>query len=205
MPLPFQPVRLRYGYADGDTLQPIPSVDPDVGGNGLFVKWSEELEDPKSHHANSGGISMVWGPSIGSGALVDGTVSLWIRDLWAPHPAQRTEIQVWLTKARTSDNTVINTRAELFSKESYAPLHNDDLVWDAGGAVVADAPGHRTCTKHVAFGFTAEEVKDTECLRVNVAQYHRRDDQGNILVPGYGKPYPGHVWRAQARLKVWPR
>ncbi|GAA3957724.1 hypothetical protein GCM10023085_45300 [Actinomadura viridis] len=208
MPLPFQPVRVRYGYKNtgGDPIQPIPSVDPDVGGNGLFVYFNEDLEDPKGHHSDSGGISIVWGPNIGSsGALVDGTVSLWVRDLWAPSPTQRTEYQVWLTKARTSDNEVLNTRSTLFSEEGYAPLHYDDLLWDESGNVVTDASGHRMCTKHVQFHFTAEEVKSTECLRVNIAQFHHMNEQGQFLVPGYDKPYPGHVWRAQARLKVWPR
>ncbi|MFF5258563.1 hypothetical protein ACFY4C_06435 [Actinomadura viridis] len=208
MPLPFQPVRIRYGYkaADGDPIQPIPSHDPAIGGDPLLVYFNEDLEDPKSHHSDAGGVSIVWGPSIGSsGALVDGTVSLWVRDLWAPDPSSRTEFQIRLLKYKVSDYSLINTNAQMFSQEYYAPLQHDDLVWDADGNVVPDAPGHRPCNMHATFHWTAEEVKSDECLRIGVAQYHGQRPDGRILVPDHDKPYPGHVWRAQARLKVWPR
>ncbi|MFC5744841.1 hypothetical protein [Actinomadura rugatobispora] len=206
MPLPFQPIRIRYGYKTGDSIHPIPSHDPAIGGNPLLVHFSEDLEDPKSHHSDAGGVSIVWGPNIGSsGALVDGTVSLWIRDLWAPAPDERTEFQIRLLKYKTADYSLVNMTAQMFSQEYYAPLHHDDLVWDSSGNVIPDAPGHRSCNAHVTFHWTAEEVKADECLRVAIAQYHGQRPDGSILVPGYDLPYPGHVWRAQGRLKVWPR
>lgn len=206
MTLPFQPVRIRYGYKAGDTIQPIPAIDPQAGGDHMLVHFSEDLEDPAHHHSDAGGVSVVWGPNIGSSsALVDGTVSLWVRDLWAPDPASRTEFQVRLDRYRVGDFAKINSNSTLFAQEYYAPLNHDDLVWDPAGQVVPDAPGHRPCNAHVTFHWTAEKVKADECLRIAVAQFHTQGPDGCIRIPGYDRPYPGHVWRAQARLKVWPR
>jgi len=218
MTFPFQPVRLKYGFKAGDPIQPITSVDPSEGGPGLFVKFSEEWEDPAHHHSDSGGVSFAWGPCVkasgNNGALVSGSVHLWIRDLLAPSGwgGYRTEIQGYLTKAKVSDYSLVDTSHELFSEEKYAPPGSDTLLWNANGDAVADVTGHKTVTKHCAWHWKLEELEADECMRFNVAQFHKKVD-GQFVIPdnaGFpvecvGMPWPGHVWRAQLRAEIWPR
>lgn len=215
MAVPFQVVRLQYGFKTGDQPQPIASVDPTEGGPGTQVYWSQELDDPASHHNNNGSYSFVWGPSIGSsaGAYVDGSVHLWIRDLYAPFGfgGYRTEVQGFLTKWNTSDYSQVYTFHELFGEERYAQPSYDQLFWDTSGDVVVDAPGHKPSTTHLAWHWTAEKVLPGEAMRFDIAQMHNKVG-GEFVIPdgagfpagAVGRPWPGHILRAQLRAKVWP-
>jgi hypothetical protein len=218
MPLPYQPVRLRYGYKPGSAYQAIPCVDTAVViGEPTDIYFDEDLTDPYSHHANSGGISIINGPASPNGYWVDGTISLWIRDLWSPNKDHQTEFQVRLRKCTVlpdidgvvkpngQSGPTLNTNSTLFSDEDYGPVHYDDLLWDANGNVSPDEPSHTPVNKHYMFEFKCEEVNANERLRVAISQFHSANANGNFLVPGYDMPYPGYIWRAQARLKAWPR
>lgn len=211
--LPFQPVRLKTGDKPGDTIQPITSVDPSVGGPGLQVFWSQEAEDPNSHHNNAGSKSFVWGPNIGAHrALVDVTVHLWTRDLIAPGGwgGYRTEVQGFLTKWKVGDYEQVDIDHEVLSAEVYCQPSNDTLFWDSAGNVVPNAPGHKPSTTHMQFGWGQAEVFEDEALRFDAAQYHRLID-GVFKIPEnddfppetWGKPWPGHILRATLEAKVW--
>ncbi|MGI5169875.1 hypothetical protein ACQEU3_46720 [Spirillospora sp. CA-253888] len=196
-----QPVHLRYGYKAGDQPQPIPVVNRHVGGEGRQVWFSEDLEDPAGHHANGGGVSLINGPGDARGYDVWGTVSLWVRDLWAPDAEHRTECQMWMSLCSVNADGGSGPTVRTFpAQEWYAPIQHDDLVWDSSGDVVTDAAGHSPSTKHVVFPVQPLHVPSNRRLRVHICQFH-----DNPNVPGYDLPYPGHILRAWADLLAVPR
>lgn len=196
-----QPVHLRYGFLPGDSGQPIPTVNRATGGEGLKINFSEDLEDPAWHHPNAGGISIINGPGSSTGYDVWGTISLWIRDLWAPDPASRTEIQTWISLAEVlpggGSGATVDTRP---AQEHYAPLQHDDLVWGPDGQVSASVEGHDYSTLHLIHPVQPIYVPADRRLRVHIAQFHDA-----ALVPGYGLPWPGHIRKAWADLIAVPR
>lgn len=195
-----QPVHLRYGVKAGG-LQPIPNIDRHVGGEGLKIYFDEDLEDPSGHHANGGGISLINGPGDPQGYDVWGTVSLWVRDLWAPDAEHCTECQMWLSLCEVLANGDSGATKESFpAQEWYAPIQHDDLVWDAAGTVSAAVPGHDFSTKHVKFPVGPIHVPSNRRLRVHLCQLH-----DETTVPGYGNPWPGHVHYAWCDLLAVPR
>lgn len=196
-----QPVHLQYGFESGDTGQPIPVIDRTVGGEGLKIYFSEDLEDPAGHHSNSGGISIINGPGNAAGYDVSGTISLWVRDLWAPDASSRTECQMWMSLCSVDSAGASGATVKTFpAKEWYAPLQHDDLVWDSAGVVSQSVSGHDFSTKHVVFAFQPLFVPSNRRLRAHICQFH-----GDPNVPGYDKPYPGHVHKAWADLSAVPR
>lgn len=196
-----QPVHLRYGYMPGDTWQPIPVIDRNLGGEGLKINFSEDLEDPNSHHSNTGGISIVNGPGSSTGYDVWGTISLWIRDLWAPDPSTRTECQVWMSHCEVVSGGASGATVKTFpAHEFYAPLQHDALVWDVTGAVSQTVEDHDFSTKHVVFAFQPMFVPNNRRVRAHICQFH-----GDPNEPVSGNPYPGHIHKAWADLCVLPR
>lgn len=196
-----QPIHLRYGYDTDDSGQNIPVIDRAVGGEGLQIYFSQDLEDPNHHHATGGGISLVNGPGDAQGYDVWGTISLWVRDLWAPDADHRTECQMWASLCEVSANGNSGATVKTFpAQEWYAPIQHDALVWDGSGNVIKDAAGHSPSVKHVVFPVQPLHVAADRRLRVHICQFH--DDP---TVPGYGNPYPGHIHRAWADLMAVPR
>lgn len=196
-----QSVHCRYGYVSGEDPQPVPVINRFVGGEGRMIWFSEDTEDPVGHHANSGGVSLINGPGDAQGYDVWGTISLWVRDLWAPDPASRTECQMWMSLCEVkTDGSSGVTKTTFPAQEWYAPIQHDDLLWDEAGNVVVDAPGHSPSVKHVVFPVQPLHVPANRRLRVHICQFH--DDP---LIPGIGKPYPGHIMRANADLLAVPR
>lgn len=196
-----QPVHLQYGYESGDTGQPIPVIDRTVGGEGLKIYFSDDVEDPAGHHSNTGGISIINGPGNAAGYDVWGTLSLWICDLWAPDADTRTECQVWASLCEVvsgggSGNTVVTFAAHEF----YAPIQHDALVWDLNGQVSASVSGHDASVKHIKVPVGPLFVPSNRRLRVHIGQFH-----GSPNVPGYNTPYPGYVRKAWADLSAVPR
>lgn len=196
-----QAVHLRYGYKTGDTGQPIPVIDRTVGGEGLKVYFSEDLEDPAGHHSNAGGISIINGPGDPSGYDVWGTVSFWIEDLWGPDPDSRTECQAWMSLCEVlSGGASGDTVATFPAHEFYAPLQHDALLWDELGHVSSAVDGHDPSVKHIKIPVGPLHVPANRRLRAHLGQFH-----GNLNVPGYDLPYPGRVRRAWADLCAVPR
>ncbi|WP_344593221.1 hypothetical protein [Actinomadura vinacea] len=196
-----QPVHCRYGYLSADTGQDITVVDPSVGGEGLKIYFSQDVEDPHRHHADAGGPSLINGPNAAQGFDVWGDVSVWLADLWAPAPVSRTEFQMWVSLCEVlADGSSGATVKRFPAVEAYAPLNHDDKVWNANGDLVRDGPGHRRCNMHFGFRVQPLHVAANRRLRVHIAQMH-----DNPLVPGHGKPWPGYVRRADADLLAVPR
>lgn len=191
-----QPVHVRYGHLASDTGQDITVSDPSGTGDPTTVWFSEEIEDPNSHHGNGGAYSLVEGPRSSTGFDVTGTITLWLRDLWAPDSESRTEFQIWMALADVNTGNVVSSFPHA---EYYAPIQHDALVWDTSGDVAKDATGHTPSNRHVQHSFNVY-VPSNRRLRVQLSQYHSA-----ATVPGYGNPWPGHVFRAYADLTAVPR
>lgn len=201
MPSVIQPVHLRYGYLETDTYQPVPVINRAVGGEGLRINFTEDLEDPSGHHSNTGGISLINGPGNTGGYDVWGTISVWVRDLWAPDASSRTECQMWMSLCEVVAGGGSGATVKTFpAQEWYAPIQHDDLVWDLAGLVSVDEDEHDPSVKHVVFAFQPLFVPNNRRLRAHICQFH-----GDPNVPGYDKPYPGNVYRAWADINAVPR
>jgi len=206
MTYPFQPVICTYGELPGDTGQPIPVLDPHVGGEGLHIYFSKDRKDTKGHHADGGGISVVNGSINPNGSWVEGTLFLWINDLWAQGPdGPQTEFHIWGSRVKINADggsavgDVDDWLLRRCGVEFYAPYQHDDLVWDANGNVSPSEPGHWSSTKHTQYRVEALVPAD-ERFRLNIAQWH---GSPNVPAP-YDKPYPGFIKYAVLFLKVWP-
>lgn len=197
-----QPILLNYNMGVAGPGQPIPTFDRTIGGDGVEINWNFDELDPGGHHNNAGGSSVVNGPGNSAGYVVWGGIRLWIVDLWAPDPYTRTEFQVWVTLHKVVNGLA---QAAVWKKslavEAYAPLQHDDNAWLPSGLPRTDYDdpddpyGHDESVKHHGFQVIPMLVPGDCRARLAVGQAH-----GDPNVPGYDKPYPGYIRRAELGL-----